>query len=129
MHGYQECHNMKIMTCHIMFDFRSLMKQLFLAVEHMHRHNVTHRDLKPENILLNKDEVLKISNFWFAKVVNDGELLTSESAFTNIYSSKSHMKSSVFLHVFDDISTYVYVFTEYFLHSFSNLSIEFQVVL
>ena len=39
-------------------------------------------------------------------------------------SSKSHMKSSVFLHVFNDISTYVYVFTEYFLHSFSNLSID-----
>ena len=44
-------------------------------------------------------------------------------------SSKSHMKSSVFLHVFNDISTYAYVFTEYFLHSFSNLSIEFHVVL
>ena len=29
-------------------------------------------------------------------------------------SSKSHMKSSVFLHVFNDIFTYVYVFTEYF---------------
>ena len=29
----------------------------------------------------------------------------------------------------NDISTYVYVFTEYFLHSFSNLSIEFLVVL
>ena len=38
------------------------------------------------------------------------------------------MKSSVFLDVFNDISTYVYVFTEYFLHSFSNLSIEFLVV-
>ena len=44
-------------------------------------------------------------------------------------SSKSHMKSSVFLHVFNDISTYVYVLTEYFLNSFSNLSIEFLVVL
>ena len=44
-------------------------------------------------------------------------------------SSKSHMKSSVFLHVFNDIFTYVYVFTEYLLHSFSNLSIEFLVVL
>ena len=45
--------------------------------------------------------------------------------------SKSHMKSSVFLHVFNDISTYVYGFTEYtyFLYSFSNLSIEFLVVL
>ena len=44
-------------------------------------------------------------------------------------SSKSHMKSSVFLHVVNDISTYVYVITQYFLHSFSNLSIEFLVVL
>ena len=44
-------------------------------------------------------------------------------------SSKSHMKSSVFLYVFNDISTYAYVFTGYFLHSFSNLSIEFHVVL
>ena len=39
------------------------------------------------------------------------------------------MKSSVFLHVFNDISTYVYVFMEYFLHSFSNLSIEFLVII
>ena len=59
------------------------MRQLFLAVEHMHKHKVIHRDLKPENILLDKDETLKISNFWFATVINDGELLTSESAFTD----------------------------------------------
>ena len=43
--------------------------------------------------------------------------------------SKSHMKSSVFLHVFNDISTCAYVPTEYFLHSFSNLSIEFHLML
>ena len=35
----------------------------------------------------------------------------------------------LFLHVFNDISTYAYVFTVYFLHSFSNLSIKFHVVL
>ena len=38
------------------------------------------------------------------------------------------MKSSVFLNVFNDISTYAYVLTEYFLHSFSNLNIEFHLV-
>ena len=37
--------------------------------------------------------------------------------------------NGVFLQVFNDISTYVYVFTEYFLHPFSNLSFEFLVVL
>ena len=30
-------------------------------------------------------------------------------------SSKSHMKSSVFLHVFNDISTYAYVLTGYLI--------------
>ena len=37
------------------------------------------------------------------------------------------MKSGVFLHVIIDISTYAYVFTGYFLHTFSNLNIEFHV--
>ena len=86
------CHDMSYVTAIVAslvavqlfrFIFRLLMKQLFLAVDHMHKHNVTHRDLKPENILLDKDEILKISNFWFAQVVNDGELLTSKSAFIN----------------------------------------------
>ena len=39
------------------------------------------------------------------------------------------MKPSVFLHVFNDISTYVYLFPEYFLHAFSNLSIKFHVII
>ena len=44
--------------------------------------------------------------------------------------SKSHMKFSVFLHVFNIISTYAYVFTvRAFLTFLGNLSIEFHVVL
>ena len=43
--------------------------------------------------------------------------------------SKSNMKSCVFLHVFNDISIYAYVFLNYFLDTYSNLSIEFRVVL
>ena len=39
-------------------------------------------------------------------------------------SSKSHMKSGVFLHVFNDISIYAY--SKIFLNQFSNLSIEFH---
>ena len=54
------------------------MAQLFQAVDHMHKYNVIHRDLKPENILLDKDGALKISNFWLATIVKDGELLTSK---------------------------------------------------
>ena len=42
-------------------------------------------------------------------------------------SSKSHMKSGVFLHVFNDIITCASVFQEYFLNTFSNWSIEFPI--
>ena len=37
---------------------RSIMEQLLLAVDLMHRKKILHRDIKPENILiLNKDEL------------------------------------------------------------------------
>ena len=54
---------------------RILMRQLFLAVAHMHSHDVVHRDLKPENILLDQDGVLKVSDFGFAAIIREGELL------------------------------------------------------
>ena len=54
---------------------RVLMRQLFSAVEHLHNHYVVHRDLKPENILLDNDLVLKVSDFGFAAIVKEGELL------------------------------------------------------
>ena len=43
--------------------------------------------------------------------------------------SKSQMKSIVFQHVFNCISTYTYVFPEYLLHNFDNLSNKFHVMI
>ena len=41
---------------------------------------------------------------------------------------KSHMKSSVFRHIFNYIATNAYVFLEYLLHNFNNLSIKFHAM-
>lgn len=57
---------------------RVLMRQLFSAVEHLHNHSVVHRDLKPENILLDNDLVLKVSDFGFATILKEGELLNGK---------------------------------------------------
>ena len=43
--------------------------------------------------------------------------------------SNSHMKSIVFLHICNCISTNAYVFPEYLLHNLDNLSIKFHVMI
>ena len=42
--------------------------------------------------------------------------------------SKSHMKSSVFQHIFNYISAYAYVFPKYLLQYSKNLSFKFHVM-
>jgi calcium-dependent protein kinase len=47
-----------------------ILKQVLLAVNYMHKCNITHRDLKPENILLESKEKdclnVKIADFGFS---------------------------------------------------------------
>ena len=45
---------------------RYYMKQLFDGLGFMHSQGLAHRDLKPENLLLDKNYVLKITDFGFA---------------------------------------------------------------
>lgn len=47
--------------------------QLFLALEHLHKHNIIYRDLKPENILLDKDGNIKLTDFGLAKILSKQE--------------------------------------------------------
>ena len=46
---------------------KCLIKQLLMGLDHLERNGIMHRDLKPANILLNKDGVLKIIDFGFAR--------------------------------------------------------------
>ncbi|XP_001947448.1 phosphorylase b kinase gamma catalytic chain, skeletal muscle/heart isoform [Acyrthosiphon pisum] len=54
---------------------RYIMRQLFEALQHVHRQGVVHRDIKPENILLDDALDIKLTDFGFASVLKPNQLL------------------------------------------------------
>eukprot|EP01125_Pyxidicula_operculata_P009856 TRINITY_DN3248_c0_g1_i2.p1 TRINITY_DN3248_c0_g1~~TRINITY_DN3248_c0_g1_i2.p1 ORF type:complete len:528 (-),score=82.08 TRINITY_DN3248_c0_g1_i2:442-2025(-) len=50
--------------------------EVILVIEHLHRHGVAYRDLKPENILLDLNGHIKLTEFTFAKAINNQKAWT-----------------------------------------------------
>lgn len=49
-------------------ELKSIIRQLILGLEYLHKHNLCHRDIKPENILYDQKEGrLKIIDFGISK--------------------------------------------------------------
>ncbi|XP_026479442.1 LOW QUALITY PROTEIN: ovarian-specific serine/threonine-protein kinase Lok-like [Ctenocephalides felis] len=60
---------------------KNIIYQLAVAVNYLHRQNITHRDLKPENILLQSnsdDSIVKLSDFGLSKIVEGNTVLQTE---------------------------------------------------
>ena len=45
--------------------------EIVLALEYLHKQRIAYRDLKPENLLVASDGHMKITDFGFAKQIND----------------------------------------------------------
>lgn len=54
---------------------RYIMRQIMEGVQHVHHRGIVHRDLKPENILLDDNLNVKITDFGFARKLEQGEQL------------------------------------------------------
>lgn len=50
---------------------KKVIWQLLQGVAFCHSHNCIHRDVKPENILLTKNDVVKLCDFGFARIISE----------------------------------------------------------
>jgi protein kinase A len=56
--------------------FRFYAATVASCFEYLHNKNIIFRDLKPENLLISSDGYLKLTDFGFAKILNEGRTFT-----------------------------------------------------
>jgi serine/threonine protein kinase len=69
-----------------------LMEQVCSALDFAHQHNVVHRDIKPANLMLTPDDVVKITDFGTAKILQFGTAQTAHVMGTPSYMSPEQVK-------------------------------------
>ena len=62
----KEIRNQKGISIHKEYVFKNIFKQIFDAMNYLHKKNIAHRDIKLENILMKKNYEIKIIDFGFA---------------------------------------------------------------
>lgn len=70
--------------------------EILMALGYLHSHKIVYRDLKPENLLIDREGHMKITDFGFAKIVEDRTWTlcgTPEYLAPEIIQSKGHGKA------------------------------------
>ncbi|HYL61825.1 MAG TPA: serine/threonine-protein kinase [Candidatus Methylomirabilis sp.] len=69
-----------------------IAEQICSALQFAHSHNVVHRDIKPANIMLDKDDLVKITDFGTAKIMQYGASQQTSAVGTPAYMSPEQIK-------------------------------------
>ncbi len=55
-----------------------IFKQIILALDFIHKHNIVHRDIKLDNILIDLDNNIKICDFGVSKIIKQGDIMREQ---------------------------------------------------
>ena len=55
----------------LFFNFSFYAAQVVIIFQYLHQKDIIYRDLKPENILIAKDGYIKLTDFGFAKKIEN----------------------------------------------------------
>lgn len=62
-----------------------IMDQILSAVSYAHKQNIIHRDLKPKNILIDKNNVVKITDFGISMATTESTLTQTNSMLGSVH--------------------------------------------
>jgi CheY-like chemotaxis protein len=73
----------------------SIMYQVALALEEIHKHGLTHRDIKPSNILINDEFCVKITDFGICKMEDSTLTCTKSIVGTPLYLAPEYVADGI----------------------------------
>ncbi len=68
----------------------ALLRDVVLAIEHIHRHGIVHRDLKPENVLVDREGRPRVTDFGLARIT-DGDGQSSSTVTGSVVGTPTYM--------------------------------------
>ena len=88
----KEIRGQKGISEHKRIIFKKIFKQIFSAMDYLHKNKMAHRDIKLENILINKNYEIKILDFGFGMYNPDNLLQTFYCGTPNYMAPEIAMK-------------------------------------
>ncbi|NXJ73953.1 STK36 kinase, partial [Trogon melanurus] len=80
---------------------QTIAAQLVSALYYLHSHRILHRDMKPQNILLDKDGIVKLCDFGFARAMSIHTMVLTSIKGTPLYMSPELVEERPYDHTAD----------------------------